>query len=153
MNQLQNIKTQLYRHAQQIITEKIERNQQSLRNLKESAGSETKSTAGDKHETGRAMIHLEQEKMTQQLTANTQIKNVLDKIDPEQVQEVVGLGALLVTNKLRLFISVALGQVKLGGADYFLLSIQSPIAKAFIGKKAGEKVEFNGVEHLIKEII
>ena len=34
-----------------------------MASLKESLGAESKSSAGDKHETGRAMIHLEQERV------------------------------------------------------------------------------------------
>ena len=41
--------------------------QTQLGELKEANTNETKSTAGDKHETGRAMVHLEQEKLYSQL--------------------------------------------------------------------------------------
>ena len=43
------------------VNERSERLKKQSGELQESLGSETKSSAGDKHETGRAMVQLEQE--------------------------------------------------------------------------------------------
>jgi len=147
------IKKELYLFACQTIEENLMRNKLVLQELKESAGSETKSSAGDKHETGRAMVHLEQEKMTHQLASNQNIKSVLDKIDPEISNPAISLGSLVITDKLRFFLSVAMGKVDVSNNEYYLVSLTSPLAKQFIGKQKGNTVHFNNKDYAIEEIL
>ncbi len=47
--------------------------QDSLNDALDSTANETKSTAGDKHETGRAMAQLEQEKIGSQIAEITKL--------------------------------------------------------------------------------
>lgn len=149
MSKYLEIKKELYLLACQTIEEKLMRNKLTLQELKESAGSETKSSAGDKHETGRAMVHLEQEKMAHQLASNQSIQSVLDKIDPEISNPAISLGSLVITDKLRFFVSVALGKVELNKNEYYLVSLTSPLAQQFIGKQKGESIQFNGQCYVI----
>ncbi len=153
MSKLTEIKKGLYQTACRLIGEKLDRNRSTLAELKEAAGSETKSSAGDKHETGRAMVHLEQEKAVKQLANNQALQNVLDKIDITLSTQVVSIGSLVITNKLRFFISVPLGKINFDGQDYFLVSLTAPLAKGFIGKQKGDSVLFNGQDYLIEEIL
>lgn len=153
MSENLKVKIELHRLAGEIIGEKLKRGNEILKELKESAGSETKSSAGDKHETGRAMVHLEQEKAVNQLANNQSLKNTLDKIDPNVINSIVSIGSLVITNKLRFFISVPLGKITLGIQEYFLVSLTAPLAKNFTGKQKGDQVLFNGQEYLIEEIV
>ena len=153
MSKLTQIKEGLYQTAYCLIGEKLERNRSLLAELKESAGSETKSSAGDKHETGRAMVHLEQEKAVKQMANNQVLQNVLDKIDITLSNQSVSIGSLVITNKVQFFISAPLGKINFEGQDYFLVSLTAPLAKVFIGKQKGDKVLFNGQEYLIEEIL
>ncbi len=153
MSEYLDIKKELYRLACQIIREKLKFNQVTLQELKESAGSETKSSAGDKHETGRAMVHLEQEKMAQQSASNQSIQSVLTKIDPAISNSVISLGSLVITDKLRFFVSVALGKVEVNNKEYYLVSPTSPLAKQFIGKQKGNTIQFNNKDYQIEEIV
>ncbi len=153
MSKYLEIKKELYRLACQIISEKLKFNQETLQELKESAGNETKSSAGDKHETGRAMFHLEQEKMAQQLETNQSIQAVLTKIDPEIFHSSIVLGSLVITDKVRFFVSVALGKIHLGGYDYYLVSLTSPLVKSFIGRQNGDVVAFNEQNYKIEEVV
>lgn len=152
MSKYLKIKKELYLLACQAIEERLMRNKLTLQELKESAGSETKSSAGDKHETGRAMLHLEQEKAVKQLANNQSLKNTLDKIDPTLINSTVSIGSLVVTKKLSFFISIPLGKIALGTCEYFSISLTAPLAKKFIGKQKGDKVLFNGQEYLIEEL-
>lgn len=152
MTEILELKKKLYQLAVDTIQQKIQRNRAALLELKESAGSETKSSAGDKHETGRAMVHLEQEKMLVQLEENLTIKRILDKIDLATSHSTVAFGSLVITDKVRFFVSAALGKVHVDGYDYYLISVTSPLAKEFIGKKKADAVVFNLQEYCILEI-
>ena len=56
------LKKKLYNHCKKMIIEKLEELEQREKDLQIALTSENKSSVGDKHETGRAMIHLEREK-------------------------------------------------------------------------------------------
>ena len=56
--------------------------------------SETKSSAGDKHETGRAMLQLEIEKASQQFKAIRDMRTVLAKIDLVKESKTAHLGSV-----------------------------------------------------------
>ena len=74
------------------IEESISRIQKVLDVLKDSGANETKSTAGDKHETALAMIQIEQANMRSQLENMLQKKLIMQQLDPTIVTEEVRNG-------------------------------------------------------------
>ena len=60
---------------------RIETANRDIQLAKESRDNETKSTAGDKYETGRAMVQFELEKNKVQLNKAIQLKNELSQIN------------------------------------------------------------------------
>lgn len=114
--------------------------------------SETKSSAGDKHETGRAMLQLEMEKAGQQLTAIQRMKETLAKINPLKNTDVVNLGAVVETSQGNYFLSVSVGQISAQKSSYFAISASSPIGQLMLGKKEKEVLVWNGREIKINKI-
>ncbi|GAB7089522.1 hypothetical protein [Marinifilum fragile] len=153
MNKPDTLKVDLYNQVQELIQSKIKTNQESLSALKESVGNETKSTAGDKHETGRAMMHLEQEKVMRQLANNQKLKSVVDRISPKINNETVQLGSLVITNHISFYVLAGLGQMELNGQNYFIVSFQSELVQAFKGKRKGDNLTFKGQNYTIQEIL
>ena len=125
----------------QTVEEIISSNQKALE-------SETKSSAGDKHETGRAMLQLEMEKASQQFFVVQQMKEVVAKIDVSTTSTKAHLGSLVFTDKATYFLSISAGQLIVKDHTYFAISVSSPIGKLFLGKEKGDAVSFNG--NLIK---
>ena len=115
--------------------------------------SETKSSAGDKHETGRAMLQLEIEKAGQQLSGITQMKAVLSKIDISKTSKNACLGSLIVTDKARYFLSLSAGQLVVEDKRYFAISVSSPIGKLLLGKQEKDMISFNGKTIIINKIV
>lgn len=105
--------------------------------------SETKSSAGDKHETGRAMLQLEMEKASQQLHGISVMKEILSKVDITKNSNIAHLGSVISTNKGNYFLSISAGQIKVDNELYFAISSSSPIGKLLLGKKIGESLTFN----------
>ena len=64
-----------------IIDQKIDEAKSSISAAKESRDNETKSSVGDKYETGRAMAQIELDKLYEQLEKSIKMKYVLDQID------------------------------------------------------------------------
>lgn len=143
-------KEKIYRHYFQLITEKIRVLQQSLHELTESAGNETKRTAGDKHETALAMLQIEQENISRQLNETLAQKVVLEKIDPALHTEQIVRGSLVTTNKGIFFLSIALGKATIDDQLIIALSAESPLGKAMLHLKEGDTYSFNGVDYVIE---
>lgn len=121
--------------------------------LHESLDSETKNTAGDKHETGRAMVQLEQEKLGQQLQEVDAIRAVLRKIDIDKQTDYIRLGSLVRTSMANYFVAISAGLFTSGQEKVYCISANAPIAQALWGKKKGDSFVFNGAEHSILEVI
>lgn len=78
--------------------------------------------------------------------------HTLEKIPLNSPVQTAGFGAVVLTEKQNLFISVALGTIELQGKDFFVVSPTVPIVQAMLGKKKGEKFKFRGQDIEIKEI-
>lgn len=120
--------------------------------LQESLGSETKSSAGDKHETGRAMVQLEQEKLGQQLQELDATRSILNKINIEKPSDKIRLGSLVKTSMANYFITISAGAFKKDGHMVYCISANAPVARLLLGKEKGERFIFNGADHTVLEV-
>jgi hypothetical protein len=121
--------------------------------LSDDAGSEMKSSAGDKHETGRAMLQLEQEKNAEQLLKASALLKIMERIDPALRADKVALGAMVATSRGNFYIAISAGRLNIDGKDYYAISPQAPIAAKLMGAQVNHKILFNGVEYAIDEIL
>jgi transcription elongation GreA/GreB family factor len=111
----------------------------------ESSNSETKSSAGDKYETGRAMAQQERDRHAQQLHEAQQLLGALQKINPELASDTVRLGALVDTSLGLFYLSISAGRLTTAQGQVFMaVSPAAPLAAALHGRRAGEEVSFNG---------
>jgi transcription elongation GreA/GreB family factor len=141
-------------HAQylQIVEDKIDVFRDMIANLASDAQNDAKSSAGDKHETALSMMHLEQEKLTQKLKENLDMKAVLEKIDSSVVSEKIALGSLVKANGIYLFVSGALPKINVDGITVIALSPQSPLGSKLIGNAAGFSFEIQSTTYNIESV-
>jgi transcription elongation GreA/GreB family factor len=138
-----NIKEELLKKCHQFVNNRLQNIEETISSNQTALQSETKSSAGDKHETGRAMLQLEMEKAGQQLANIQQMKETLAKIDVLKKSTNAHLGSLIKTNTGNYFLSVSAGQLKVDNELYFAVSVSSPIGKLLLGKSVNEQVMFN----------
>ena len=105
------IKEELYNQCQDFVNKRLQTVQEIISSNQKALQTETKSSAGDKHETGRAMLQLEMEKAGQQLSGITLMKETLAKIDISKKGEIASLGSLIITEKANYFLSISAGQI------------------------------------------
>ena len=146
------LKEKIHQACRQILQEKIDALKQNLQELHHSASNETKSTAGDKHETALAMLQIEQENKRTQLKELQLQQVAFNKIDPANVSVVILNGALVETDKGYFFISVALGKVVLKALSVYALSPTSPLGQKMRGLRAGDTAEVNGATYRILSV-
>ena len=147
-----HLKEKIYLLFQQIINERITRLQNVLADLKESAANETKSTAGDKHETALAMLQTEQKNIKGQLEDAQIQKSELNKINPLLSPDKIVKGSLVETNRGYFFVSAALGKVVTEGITVTSLSPLSPLGENIMGLHAGKTATINGNIFEIKSV-
>jgi len=146
------MKDKLYNFCTSYVNDRIARIQKNISGIQESLISETKSSAGDKHETGRAMLQLEREKLGNQLAEAEKMKKLLSKVNIKNKYIIAGLGSLVYTTKSNYFIGISAGEFKNKENQAYCISPHTPIGKLLAGKKAGEIVVFNGQEIVINRV-
>lgn len=147
------LKKQLHQACLELILQRIANAEQALQSAREAAHEETKSSAGDKYETGRAMMQQEQQRHETQLFEAIKMKNELAAILPGRSCETVEPGSLAVTNHGIFFIAAGLGKIKSAGAVVYAISLASPVGRALSGKRAGEEVDFQSKRYLIRQVV
>ena len=135
------------------LEKKIAQIQFSFDDLQSALSSNTKSSAGDKHETGRAMAQLEQEKLSGQLNNLITLRNALSLIDLQEKHDTIRHGSLVKTNQGIFFFSIGLGKIEVGKKSVFCLTPTTPLGQLLIGKKQGDTFDFNGNSDLIMEVV
>ena len=149
---MKTIKQELYHHCQQFVQDRLNRIEDRIVNIRESLSSETKSTAGDKHETGRAMLQLEREKAGAQLAEVQKLQAILTKIDISTPSIVARLGSLVTTSQETYFLSISVGKINCNTHTYFGIATNTPIGKLLLGKKQGDSFNFNNTKITIETI-
>lgn len=131
---------QLLQHQEQSILE----TEQAIASAKESRDNESKSSAGDKYETGRAMMQVELENKGRQLEKSRAAKQDLLQLNLQEAHRVAGLGSLIYTNEGTYFISIGFGKLVLAEQTYYAISLASPIGQVLKNAKVGDCVTFQG---------
>jgi len=120
--------------------------------LTEDSKNDAKGSAGDKHETGLAMMHLEQEKLNKKLLELLETQNKFLKIDYAIASNQVVLGSLVHANDTFFLMAVALPKIEVDGKTVFGISPQSPLGELFMGRKINDTITFNGKNYRITSI-
>lgn len=136
-------KKELYKKCSDWVNNSIEITQKAIHDAQDASNSETKSTAGDKHDTARSMMQLEVEKLAGQLTNSRKLKQALLKIDLGKKNNRGEFGALIYTSLNNYFISVSAGRTVVNDVEFYCISPSSPIGKLLAGKVEGEKFVVN----------
>ena len=147
------LKQKLFNLTQETLSERLKVVQTTISDIQTALLSETKSTAGDKHETGRAMLQLEREKAGQQLAEIQKQFEVLNKINPNKEHHVVALGSIVFTEKANYFISTSVGELLYEDIRFYAISMASPLARLLVGKTIDQTYLFRNEKITITKII
>jgi len=127
--------------------------QATFDDLKDALHYSSKSTVGDKHETSRAMIQLEQEKLSQQLVNIINLKNSLNKINPKEQHKVVQYGSLIMTSNGLFFLSIGLGKLNINNQKVFCITATTRLGMLLIGKHIGDNIRIDEKKITILDLI
>lgn len=140
------LKQELYDLCFRFIENRLDVIQKSIDAIQESLMNETKSSAGDKHETGRAMLQLEREKAGLQLAEVNKTKQELLKVNIERTPTIIGPGAVVYTSDSNYFIAISVGELEVDNKKFYAISPSTPIGERLLGKVVGDRINFRSQE-------
>ncbi len=146
------IKQQVYNKLQHLVADNIQSINEHLDGLNMSLKNETKSSAGDKYETGRAMLHQEIDKAKNQLSMWLEKRLLLSSIDLEKRNSSIQFGSMVETDKGYYFFSAGFGEVEVDEVKVIVLGCASPLGQQFLAKKVGDMVTFRQTEYQILKV-
>lgn len=145
-------KNTILNSLQSLVSSRIDEAKKEIASINNSKANETKSSAGDKYETGMAMLQIEEQKANVQLAKANDLKKALSLIDPSEIHEEVQLGSWVETSSGNFFLSIGLGKLIIEEEEVFVLSITSPLGLHLKGKKSGDIVDFRADKISIKAV-
>lgn len=145
-------KADVHHKCLEVIAEKIEFIQNAITDLVKGGETDAKSSAGDKHETARAMLQAEQQKLSLQLTELQNQNAALQKINLNAKPSVIVHGTLINTDKGYLYLAVAIGKISVGDQSIIVLSPASPLGKVLTGLSVGSSATLTQTVYAIQSI-
>lgn len=147
-----DLKKRLFEACEQYVEERMTRVEKAINDLEEALKLETKCSMGDKYETGRAMLHLEFEKLSGQHEQYRKLRKTL-RLMPLRPSQNVTFGSALETSIANYYISIPAGELKVDDKTFYAVGAASPIAQILKDKKVGETVAFGGKQLQIISIL
>lgn len=127
--------------------------QQGIDAAQQAAKDDTKSSAGDKYETGREMAQQETDRHMAQLAEANKLKIALNQINPAVKNDRVETGSVVITNLAKFYVAISAGAISAEGETYMAISPASPIALKMKGSKEGDEFNLNGKVYKIESIL
>lgn len=146
-------KSDLHVKLVELLQTKVKLISDQMAHLKEAVSEDTKSSAGDKYETGREMVRQEMDKAEKMLADYRQQLEVLQSLSPEDVYDKVQRGSVVRTSRMTFYLAVSFGKMEFEEQqEVFVMSVLAPLAQQLLGKRSGDQVTFNGVAYDIKAV-
>lgn len=146
------IKKELIEACETYVEVKLQSLQKAIDDLEAALKLETKCSMGDKYETGRAMLHLEFEKLAGQYQEFKKLRKTVGMIPAGRIQTTVSFGSVVKTSQTNYFIAIPAGEIVVKGEKYYAVGANAPIAKILVSKSAGDTVPFNGRDMKIEQV-
>ena len=142
----------ILQYVKTYLDQRMQTSLDAMNAAQESANGESKSSAGDKYETSRAMGQLDRDMHARMYQQTREERKLVERIDESINFKKGALGAFIRTSMGDFFLSVSIGQVKIDENPILIISPQSPIGALLIGKMVGDKFSFKGKEAIILAI-
>ena len=125
------------------LNSQIEELRNVLNQILIATSTDSKSSAGDKHETSVSMAQLEQEKLTNQINILQSLYDSLLNINASTENITVRLGSLIETSIGWFYISVGIGKFDFQGIEIFAMNNNAPLAQKMKGKSKADFILHN----------
>ena len=149
---MKNLKEQLYKLCIAYVQARINDARQAIEDAQDSSDEDTKSSAGDKYETGREMMQQVADRGQAQLNEANKLMVALSTITYNTTHTKADTGSLVSTNHGKFYIAISAGTISVDAQSYFAVSPASPIGLKLNGKVAGDEFDLNGRVYRIENV-
>ena len=125
---MSKIKEQLYLLCAEYLRNKEAEIKYAISEAQEAANNDTKSSAGDKYETGREMMQQAKNRITAQVNEANKLMVALNRINPKSSSPVAENGSLIITDTARFYLAVSVGNITVNDENYIAVSPASSSA-------------------------
>jgi len=143
-------KKQLFNQCMKILEESAETARQQMNEVQEDANEAEQEH--DVFDGSRSELLRKRDIYAEQLQKAVDEIQILKKVSFDRLADQVEFGAVVITNKHKMFIALGLGKVTMNGETYYVISKDVPIYKAMEGLKKGDEFEFNNMKFTIKDL-
>ena len=147
------LKFELQQQCKGLIKLRYDSINKTISDIEYSLKEESKSTSGDKHHTGRAMLQIERENAGNQLREIEKVMHQLGKVGISLASETIRLGSIVETNQSNFFMSISVGKLETNNLIYLGVAPNSPIGMCLLGKTKGDQFNFNGKVYKILAVL
>ena len=148
-----NKKEELYNQCMAYVQKRMDEAEHAYKDAQKASNDDTKSSAGDKYETGRAMMQQEKDRNTIQLNEANKLLVALNHIGTKGSSAEAETGSLVITDNGKFYIAISAGVLIVDGESYFAVSPVSPVGIKLKGLKAGDGFELNGKKYMVGEVV
>ncbi len=149
---MSDIKEKLHALCVAYVKGRMQAAEEAIAEAQQAANNDTKSSAGDKYETGREMAQQETNRNLAQLNEANKLMVALNQVSFKGTSAIADTGSLVTTNNGDFYIAISAGNLLLDGKNYFAVSPASPIGFKLKGKGEGEEFILNSKSYLIKSV-
>ena len=149
---MDNIKEQLYKLCIDYVQKRINESRQAIEDAQDGSEEDTKSSAGDKYESGSEIMQQVADRSQAQLNEANKLMVQLSMLSYNTTSSQANPGSLVDTNFGKFFIAISAGTLNIGSQTYFAVSPASPIGIKLNGKKAGDEFDLNGRAYRIEKV-
>jgi transcription elongation GreA/GreB family factor len=150
---VRHLKETLYQQCLDYVQQRMDAAELGIKEAQQASKDDTKSSAGDKYETGREMAQQETNRNMAQLTEANKLKIALNSITTQPTIKLVETGSVVITNNGNFYIAISAGTLTVNDKAYFAISPASPIGFKMKGLKIGDMFELNGTTYKIDSIL
>ena len=136
----------------ELLKERLLASNEAVTSTRVAFTSDTKSSAGDKHEVGRAMVQQELDKLEAQRAKLLHLQQELKQMPLECRSDRIGFGSMVVTDQGSYLIGISFGAVEVESQVVYAISLASPMGQALKGNEVGTRISVQGRELCVQAI-
>ncbi|HNV95178.1 MAG TPA: hypothetical protein PKG63_01790 [Bacteroidales bacterium] len=149
-NDLINLKKLILDRCKSLLNEKLLNAENEMKEAQQAANEV--GPPKDRYDPFRSQMLRRRNLFAEQYQLIVNDMELLNKINPETLNDEVSFGAVVKTNAHRLFFAVSIGKIEINNETFFVASTQTPLFEVMKGKKVNESFEFNKNSFQITEV-
>jgi hypothetical protein len=144
-----DLKRRLIERCRQLQQESIANTRAEMEDAQDSA---YEHQPRDQYDSYRDQMMGKRDMFAKQLTQSLEQLKMLDKIDPLKKITAVDVGAVIITEDQKIFVSIGLGKFELDSEIWFAISPFVPFFHALRGHKKGDTLQFRDKKIVILDV-